>query len=198
MPSERSRRTSPPASRSIRRTSQSSAGPDAEIVEDRQPQVAADRPQSIGDGAGDLGALGVAGGIEALDEQRQLLERVVVDVGRDARPFRLGRGDDQVALELRPRREPGERPDREPTRDQDQPEPQGEREEVRTRVGGEGDERGGAGDRELGRLEEAAARGAAAPKRPPGWIGPAAASPGSAGSPRRAPSARHPSPTTAP
>ena len=75
-------------------------GPDAQVVEDRQPQVAADRPQSIRDGAGDVGALGVAGGIESLDEERQLLERVVVDVGRDARPFRLGRGDDQVALEL--------------------------------------------------------------------------------------------------
>ena len=76
--------------------------PDAEVVEDRQAQVAADRPQSIRDGPGDVGALGVAGGVEPLDEERQLLERVVVDVGRDARPFRLGRGDDEVALERAP------------------------------------------------------------------------------------------------
>ena len=77
-------------------------GPDAQVVEDRQAQVAADRPQSIGDRARDIGALGIAGGVEALDEDRQFLERVVVDIGRDARPFRLGRGHDEVALELRP------------------------------------------------------------------------------------------------
>ena len=102
MPSVRSRRTSPPASRSIRRTSQSSAGPTPEVVEDRQAQVAADRPQAIRDRPGDVGALRVAGRVEPVDEERQLLERVVVDVGGDAGALRLGRGDDEVALERRP------------------------------------------------------------------------------------------------
>ena len=76
--------------------------PDAQVVEDRQPQVAADRPQPVRDGPRDVGAFRVAGRVEPLDQQRQLLERVVVDVGRDARPLRLRRGDDEVALELAP------------------------------------------------------------------------------------------------
>ena len=80
--------------------------PDAEVVEDRQAQVAADRAQPVGHGPRDLGALRVAGRIEPLDEEGQLLERVVVDVGRDPRPFGLGRGDDEVALE-RSRGSPG-------------------------------------------------------------------------------------------
>ena len=101
----------------MRRTSQSSAGPTPEVVEDRQPQVAADRAQSIRHGAGDVGALGVAGRVEPMDEERQLLERVVVDVGRDARPFRLRGGDDEVALERGAVREARERADREPAGD---------------------------------------------------------------------------------
>ena len=76
--------------------------PDAEVVEDRQAQVAADRPQPVGHRPGDVGALGVAGGVEAVDEQGQVLERVVMDVGRDPGPFGLGRGDDEVALERPP------------------------------------------------------------------------------------------------
>ena len=86
----------------MRRTSQSSAGPtprSSRIGRRRSPQIARNRSETV---ARDVGALRVAGGIEPLDEQRQFLERVVVDVGRDARPFRLGGGDDQVALELAP------------------------------------------------------------------------------------------------
>ncbi len=73
--------------------------PDPQIVEDRQAQVAADGPQPIGDRPRDVGALRVAGGVEAVDEQGQFLEGIVVDVGRDTRPFRLRRRDDEVALE---------------------------------------------------------------------------------------------------
>ena len=75
--------------------------PDAEVVEDRQAQVAADRPQPIRHRPGDVGALRVAGRIEPTDEERQLLEGVVVDVGRDPRAFRLRGRDDEVALERR-------------------------------------------------------------------------------------------------
>ena len=66
----------------------------------------------------------VAGRIEPVDEQRQFLERVVVDVGGDARPLRLGGRDDEVALERGAGREPGQWPDREPAGQQDEGEPE--------------------------------------------------------------------------
>ena len=76
--------------------------PDAEVVEDRQPEVAADRPEPVGDRPAQLRALLVAARLEAPDEQRQLLERVVVDVGGEARPLGFRGRDDEVALELGP------------------------------------------------------------------------------------------------
>jgi hypothetical protein len=82
---------------------------DAEIVEDRQPKVAADRPQPLGDRPAQLRAFLVAGRLEAADEQRQLLERVVVDVGRESGSFRFRGGDDEVALELGAASHPGGR-----------------------------------------------------------------------------------------
>ena len=142
----------------MRRTSQSSAGPTPEVVEDRQAQVPADGPESVGHGPGDLGTLLVAGGIEPMDQERQLLERIVVDVGRHAGTFRLGGGHDQVALERGSRREAGQRPDGEPAGGQDEPEPQHEREQVRRVVGGDREQRRRADDGELGRLEESPAR----------------------------------------
>ena len=109
-------------------------GPDAQVVEDRQPQVAADGAQPVPRRSGRCPRLRVAGRVQALDEQGQFLESVVVDVGRDARPFRLGRGDDQVALQLGSGREAGEWPDREPTGDQDEADPESKRKDVRARI----------------------------------------------------------------
>ena len=88
--------------------------PDAEIVEDRQPQVAADRPEPVGDRPGELRALLVAGRLEAPDEQRQLLEGVVMDVGGEAGPLRFRGRDDEVALELGAAGDACQRPDGEP------------------------------------------------------------------------------------
>ena len=125
----------------------------------------------VGDRPGDVGALRVAGRIEPVDEQRQFLERVVVDVGRDARPFRLRGRDDEVALERGAGREAGQRPDREPA---------GQQDEARTRA---------ASGKRYGAMSVASAISgvtpttansvdsrrrpldAAAPRNPPGWIG---------------------------
>ena len=112
--------------------------PHAQVVEDRQAQVAADRPQPVRDVARDVRALGVAGRVEAADEQRQLLERVVVDVGGDPRPLRLGRGDDEVTLELRAAGEPGERPDGEAARGCDRGDPDEEQPGVAREAGERG------------------------------------------------------------
>ena len=98
--------------------------PDAEVVEDRQSQVATDGSQPIRHGPGDVGAFRVAGGIESMHEQCQLLERVVVDVGRHASAFGLGGGDDEIALERARDREASERTDREPSCEQHDHEPQ--------------------------------------------------------------------------
>ena len=81
---------------------------DSQIVEDRQAQVAADGTKAIGDGPGDIGAFGVAGGIEAANEQRQLLERIVVDVGRQTSPLRF-RGQRRSSRAGGWRGSPGER-----------------------------------------------------------------------------------------
>ncbi len=140
--------------------------PDAQVVQDRQAQVAADGPQSIGHGPRDVGSLGVAGGVESMDQQRQLLERVVMDVGGDPGTLRLGGRDDQVALEDGAGRESGERPDREPAgqQDEDEPDHQGERE--RRAVGCERQGRRGA-DRPRTRSIRAAGRSRSASTGPP-------------------------------
>ena len=60
-----------------------------------------------------------------------------MDVGRDARPFRLGGRNDEVALEGGAGREPRQWPDGEPAGQQDEGEPELERDEVGRHVRGE-------------------------------------------------------------
>ena len=98
-------------------------GTDAQVVQDREAQVAADRAQPVGHRPGHLGALRVARRIETAHEQGQLLQGVVVDVRGDARTFGLGRGDDEVALELGAADQAGERTDGEPTGRDDRADP---------------------------------------------------------------------------
>ena len=138
--------------------------PDTEIVEDRQAEVAADGAQSVGHAAGEFRALRIAGVVEATDQEGHVLERVVVDVRGDPRPFGLHRRDHEIALELGACREPHEWPDREPPGQDDGQDPQhdGHHEWPVAYLdhGQEGDGRGQAEDRELRRLEQPSRRGA--------------------------------------
>ena len=129
---------------------------DAEIVENRQAQVAADRPQAVGDGPPDVGALRVARRLQPADQEGQLLERIVVDVGRQTSPLRFRGSDDQVALEGGAGRQASEGADREPARDEDRDEPDQQRPEVGSAVGAQGEQGRCARDRQLGRPKEAA------------------------------------------
>ena len=83
---------------------------DAEVVEDGQAQIATDRAQLVGDGPADLRSLGVARRLEPANQQGQLLECVVVDVGGQPRSLGLGGGDDEIALQGRPGGQPAAAP----------------------------------------------------------------------------------------
>ncbi len=78
----------------------------AEVVEQREPEVAGHLPELIGDVACQRRSLAIVSGFEPAGEEEQVLERPVVEVGREPRPLGFGDGQGEVALDGGARRGP--------------------------------------------------------------------------------------------
>ena len=91
---------------------------ETQVVEDGQTQVDADGSEALYGTANRGGRLFGSVAVESVNQHRQVLDHVVVDVARDAPPFGLRVVDDHFAFDCGLGRQPGHRSDREdPQRD---------------------------------------------------------------------------------
>ena len=83
-----------------------------QVIQHRQPQLTGHVAQLGGDRARQRGRLRVAARVQATDQQRQVLQRPIVEVGGEAHALGLGQGHGQVALHGRAAGQLLQRPDR--------------------------------------------------------------------------------------
>lgn len=72
--------------------------PGAQLVEDREAKVPADFPEAVGDRSRERSGASVAGRVETADQDRHLLQRIVVKICSESSALDLGRSHDGVAL----------------------------------------------------------------------------------------------------
>jgi hypothetical protein len=87
--------------------------PQTQVVEDGQAQVGADGSEALYGTPNRGGRIVGSVAVEPVNEHRQVLDHVVVDVSCDAPAFRLRLVDDQFAFDCGLGRQPGHRPERE-------------------------------------------------------------------------------------
>ena len=108
-------------------------GREPEVVDDRQAEVGADRPQPVDRGAQRGGGLVLARAVEPVDEHREVLDHVVVDVRGDPRALRLALVHHQTAVARFPGGLAGDGQDSDDPGDAHDGEPDDERLEERRR-----------------------------------------------------------------
>ena len=106
-------------------------GREPEVVDDRQAEVGADRPQPVDRGAQRGGGVVLARAVESVDEHREVLDHVVVDVRGDPRSLRLALVHHQAAVARLPGGLAGDGQDRDDPGDAHDGDPDDERLEER-------------------------------------------------------------------
>ena len=138
-------------------------------MDHRQAEVGADRPQPVDRGAQRGGGLILAGAVEPVDEHREVLDHVVVDVRGDPRALRLALVHDQAAVARLPGGLAGDGQDGDDPGDAHDDEPDDERlEERRAR------QRRERGERDRGQRREDGDVAGAEHRREPARAGQAA------------------------